>query len=298
MARAHSNGIEIEYEVLGPASAPPVLMIMGLGAQLVRWPQGFCDALVAGGYRLIRYDNRDVGLSTQMSGRASIVGGLVRRSLGLAARAPYSLDDMASDARGLLDALAIPRAHVVGVSMGGMIGQLLTARHPDRVRSFVSIMSTSGDLRLPGPRADLRRLLLARAPAGGRAGRIARIYRVMSRIGSPGYPPDAADLFSRVSREVERSDRPAGFLRHLAAIVSSPSRLDLLSHIRTPTLILHGQEDPLVPVAAAHDLHARIAGSRLQIFVGMGHDLPAALTPQICGHILSHLRAADGFQVG
>jgi proline iminopeptidase len=293
MPRARSNGIEIEYETLGDPAGVPVLLIMGLGAQLVRWPEAFCQALAQAGYHLIRFDNRDVGLSSKMSGRAPILRTALRAAVGLPTELPYTLYDMAEDARGLLDALHLPVAHVIGASMGGMIGQLLCARHPDRVRSFVSIMSSSGDRSLPGPSLDLRLRLLRRAPAKDRAARIEHIADLFRRIGSPGYPIPLADLRARSARELERCDYPPGFLRQVAAIAGSPSRLALLSRIRAPTLIIHGAADPLVPVAAAHDLGRRIPGAALEIVEGMGHDMPPAILPRLTARILDHLRSSS-----
>jgi pimeloyl-ACP methyl ester carboxylesterase len=289
-----ANGIELEYESRGEESAPAILMIMGLGGQLIRWPVKFCEALLAAGYRLVVFDNRDIGLSTKMSGRVSVVSAALRNAVGLPSQLPYTLEDMALDARGLLDALGIARAHVIGVSMGGMIGQLLTARFGERVGGFVSMMSTSGSLRLPGPSWDLRLSLLKRTASVDRAVRIERMFRVLRRIASPAYPPDEAVLRSLVARELDRADHPAGFLRQLAAIVGTPSRLQVLTQIRNPTLILHGESDPLVPVAAAYDLQRRIPGAELQTFPGMGHDLPVALLPTLTARIIAHLRRVEG----
>ena len=293
MPRATSNGIEIEYETLGDPAGAPVLLIMGLGAQLVRWPQAFCQALVDAGHHVIRFDNRDVGLSSKMSGKVPLVRTALRAVVGLPSALPYTLHDMAEDARGLLDALSLPSAHVIGASMGGMIGQLLCALHPDRVRSFVSIMSSSGDLRLPGPSLDLRMRLLRRAPANDRAARVEHVADIFRRIGSPGFPIPMEDLRARSARELDRCDYPAGFRRQVAAIVGSPSRLALLSRIRAPTLIIHGAADPLVPVAAAHDLQRRISGAAIEIIDGMGHDLPPAILPRVTQRIVAHLRPVD-----
>lgn len=291
MPRAKSNGIEIEYETLGDPAGAPVLLIMGLGAQLVRWPQAFCQALVDAGHHVIRFDNRDVGLSSKMSGKVPLLRTALWTAVGLPVALPYTLYDMAEDARGLLDALSLPSAHVIGASMGGMIGQILCARHPDRVRSFVSIMSTSGDRRLPGPSLDLRLQLLRRAPANDRAARAAHVADIFRRIGSPGFPIPIEELRARSARELDRSDYPPGFLRQVAAIAGSPSRLALLAGIRAPTLIIHGAADPLVPVAAAHDLKRRIPGAAIEIIDGMGHDLPPAILPRVTERIVAHLRA-------
>lgn len=294
MPRARCNGIEIEYETQGDPAAPPLLLIMGLGAQLIRWPAPFCDALERGGHHVIRYDNRDVGLSTKMSGKAPLVSAVLRSLLGAEpAPLPYTLADMAGDAAGLLDALGLRSAHVVGVSMGGMIGQVLCALHPDRVRSFTSIMSSSGDPRLPGPRWDVRLRMMRTAPQDDPEARVRRLAGMLQRISSPGYPRSAAELHAQASREVHRSDHPQGLLRQLGAVIGSPSRLQLLSRIKAPTLIIHGAADPLVPVAAAEDLRRRIPGSVLEIITGMGHDLPPALVPRLTGRILDHVARAE-----
>ena len=289
MPQVTANGLQLEYESLGDREAPPVLLIMGLGAQLIRWPDAFCQGLLNGGYRVIRYDNRDVGLSSKLSGRAKLGQEAARALLGLPGRPPYTLFDMADDAVGLLDALSVPSAHVIGVSMGGMIGQILAARHAARVRQFVSIMSTSGSRSLPGPSLALRLQLLKPAPKNDLSARINHLMTVMRMIGSVTYPRNEEILRAQVTRELARSDHPAGFLRQLAAILGSPSRLPLLSSIKAPTLVIHGSDDPLIPVAAAHDLKRRIPNAELEILPGMGHELPAALCAQVITRILKHL---------
>ncbi len=290
MPQVAANGISLEYETLGDPAAPPVLLIMGLGAQLIRWPDAFCRGLTDGGYRVIRFDNRDVGLSTKLSGRVRLGPAALRATLGLPTAPPYTLDDMAGDTLGLLDALQLPQVHVIGVSMGGMIGQILTARHPERVRSFVSIMSTSGSRKLPGPSLGLSFALIKPFPRNDPEARIQRTMDILNRIGSAAYPRDAQELRAQVTREIARCDYPAGYLRQLAAIIGSPSRLSLLTQIKTPTLILHGKADPLVPVAAAYDLHQRIPGAELEVLADMGHELPKALMPRVIDRILAHLR--------
>lgn len=292
MARARIGQIDLEYESLGDPAAPPVLLIMGLGAQLVRWPEAFCQALVSGGYRAIRFDNRDVGLSAKMSGHVPVLVALGAAALGRPMALPYTLQDMAEDARGLLDHLGIERAHVIGTSMGGMIGQILAARHGARLRSFVSIMSTSGSLRLPGPRWDIRRLLMSKRPQG-REARIERMAEVLGRIGSQVHKESIESRRARAARELDRCDYAPGYLRQLTAVVGSPSRLPLLPQIRVPTLVLHGQDDPMVPVAAAFDLQSRIPGAELEIVPGMAHDMPLPLLPRVTERVLRHLRRAD-----
>jgi pimeloyl-ACP methyl ester carboxylesterase len=292
MPRASVNGIELEYRTLGDAGAAPLLMVMGLGGQLTRWPEPLCRALADAGHYVVVYDNRDVGLSTRMSGRPRALPAVVRARLGLRVSAPYTLDDMALDAVGLLDALELPSAHVLGVSMGGMIGQLLAAHHRERVRSLTSIMSSSGSPSLPPPRLDVM-VRLAR-PAGEDAEtRIRYAVDLLGRISSPAYPPNQHELRASVERDAARCRDQGGFVRQLTAILASGSRGAIVRKIAVPTLIIHGAEDPLVRVAAARDLHQRIAHSRLEIVPGMGHDLPAPLLPLISEWIIAHARRAE-----
>jgi pimeloyl-ACP methyl ester carboxylesterase len=293
MPQIDANGIKLEYEVSGDPAAPSVLLIMGLGAQLTRWPEPFHRALTDAGFRVIRYDNRDVGRSTRMTqlGVPSLPAAALRAALGLPVRAPYDLGDLTADAVGLLDALGIGSAHVVGVSMGGMIAQMLAARHAGRVRGLVSIMSTSGHRGLPGPSIGLRLALIRRPePQAGRERIIEATIALYKRLASPGYPPDDPVLREQVAGDFDRGYYPAGVGRQLLAILASGSRAPILGQIAAPTLIQHGADDPLVPVAAAHDLHRRIRGSRLEIIPGMGHDLPRALVPTLTGQIIEHLR--------
>lgn len=298
MPQIEANGVALEYEALGERSAPPVLLIMGLGAQLTRWPEAFHRALVDAGFYVIRFDNRDVGLSTRLdhAGPPALAGAALRSMLGRPIQAPYQLSDMALDAAGLLDALGIASAHIVGASMGGMIAQVLAAHHPARVRTLVSIMSTSGDRRLPQPDVRLR-LALIKRPGGGRDAAIENTVALIKRIASPGFPPEDKLVRDQVTGDYDRSYYPVGAGRQLLAILASGSRTSILGRITAPTLILHGAEDPLIPVAAAHDLHRRIPGSRMEIFAGMGHDLPRALIPAITGHIIDHLQRAEAAPV-
>lgn len=296
MPQIDANGIKLEYEVTGEPTAPPVLLIMGLGAQLTRWPEPFYRALVDAGFYVIRYDNRDVGLSTRLDAARSppLASAVLRATLGLPIEAPYKLEDMMADALGLLDALGLGSAHIVGASMGGMIGQILAARHGARARTLVSIMSSSGSRRLPQPHWRLRLALIRRPSAGGdRAQVIDAAVALYKRIASPGFPPDDKLLREQVARDVERSYYPRGLRRQVLAILASGSRTPILGQITAPTLILHGADDPLIPVAAANDLHQRIRGSRMEIFPGMGHDLPRALIPTITARIVEHLRRAE-----
>ncbi len=298
MTSVRVNGIDIEYEDTGLRDAPVILLIMGLGMQLVAWPNSFCEGLTARGFRVVRFDNRDAGLSSRMpsAGRLATRAMMARAFLGLPVRPPYTLDDMAADTIGLLDALAIPNAHVVGASMGGMIAQLVAIEHPERVKSLTSIMSTSGDRALPGPKGRVLRALIRPRPRSEPMA-IRRMIEFFRLIGGSGYPPTEAELQAKVARSVRRSYRPDGLARQLIAIQTAPSRVRALRSIKAPTLVLHGSEDPLIPVAGGEDTAANIPGSRLRIVPGMGHFLPETLVPLLVDEIARHcLQAEDAAQ--
>jgi pimeloyl-ACP methyl ester carboxylesterase len=278
-----ANGLAIEVDDRGPSDSVPLLMIMGLGMQLTAWPDEMVHMLVARGFRVIRFDNRDAGLSQgfDASGAPNLAWALLRYMLHLPVAAPYTLADMADDAFGVLDALGITQAHVCGASMGGMIAQHMAASRPERVSRLTLIMTTSGSRHLPQASAKVRATLLDRRGGGDVDGAVARLERLFSVIGSPAYPPDPVELRARLAASVQRAWRPGGLVRQIAAIVADGDRTPLLARISSPTHIVHGDADPLVPVAAAHDLHTRIAGSTLEIVDGMAHDLPAALWPRL-----------------
>lgn len=289
MPQLRANGLQLEYETLGDPAGIPIVLIMGLAAPLTRWPVDFMRPLADAGYYVIRFDNRDVGLSSKMQGKAKLGRTALFSVLGLKGNPPYTLYDMADDALGLIDALALPTVHVIGVSMGGMIGQILAGKQPTRVRSLISIMSNSGSRSVPGPSLSLQLELLRRSPFADRNARIQRTAQIFRQIGSKTHPRSMEELLSMVEKEYERGVHLPGYFRQLAAILGSESRLPLLATLRVPTLILHGDEDPLVPVAAAYDLHRRIPNAQLEVFRGMGHDMPAPLLPRITQRILAHL---------
>lgn len=295
MATITANGITIEYESFGDPGAPPILLIMGLGMQLLGWPDPFCERLAAAGFRVIRFDNRDIGLSQKVeeAGVPRMGRVVIRALLGLPVRAPYLLDDMARDAAGLLEALGIPAAHVVGASMGGMIAQVLAARHPERVLSLTSIMSTSGARHLPQPSARVRRELLRRPDDPTSIESIIERYeRLYALIGSPGYPTPPDYLRARIRRSVERSYYPAGFMRQLTAVIASGDRSLLLRRVACPTLVIHGKADPLVPYAGGVDTACKIRDAKLALLDGYGHDLPPQLFDRFAGLISTHAREA------
>ena len=283
--------LHIEYESLGDPSRPAIVLIMGLGMQLMAWPDDFCQELVARGYRVIRFDNRDCGLSGRAPGkkRANLLLAMAASALGLPVRTPYTLEDMAGDAVGLMDKLGIARAHIVGASMGGMIAQVLAAKFPQRVLSLTSIMSSSGYRKVSKPSKPARKVLLSR-PADPKDPESVIEYMVhmFGVIGSPGYPSTREELRSRIGHSVRRAYEPAGTARQLLAIIASGDRRKLLRTIAAPTLVIHGAADPLVPLAAGRDTAQNIPGASLLVIEGMGHDFPAALMPRLAREIADH----------
>jgi proline iminopeptidase len=283
--------LHIEYESLGDPSHPAIVLIMGLGMQLMAWPDLFCQQLVARGYRVVRFDNRDCGLSGRAPGkkRANLLLAMAASALGLPVRTPYTLDDMAGDAIGLMDRLGIERAHIVGASMGGMIAQVLAAKFPQRVLSLTSIMSTSGNRKVSKPTKPARKVLLSR-PTNPKDPESVIEYMVnmFGVIGSPGYPSSKEELRSRIGHSVRRAYEPAGTARQLLAIIASGDRRKLLHTIAVPTLVIHGADDPLVPIAAGRDTAQNIPGASLLVIEGMGHDFPEALMPRLAQAIADH----------
>ena len=282
-----ANGIRLEVDDRGLPTGEPVLMIMGLGMQLVAWPEPLVQMLVSRGLRVIRFDNRDIGLSQHFDalGVPNLAWTGMRYAMHLDVQAPYSLRDMAADALGVLDALGLPSAHVVGASMGGMIAQHMAATRPERVRSLSLLMTTSGSRRLPQPGLRIRRALLSRPAGNDPTAVVAHLQRVLRVIGSPAYPPDPAQQQRNLSAMVARSWHPAGTARQIAAVIADGDRTPLLGRIAAPTRVVHGLADPLVPAAAGHDLVARIPGAVPDFVPGMGHDLPPALFERLAAGI-------------
>ena len=287
MMKIQANGIQIQIDVQGPPDGEPVLLIMGLGMQLLAWPDELVADLVARGFRVIRFDNRDVGLSDGPDhlGMPRLLGPMLRHSLHLQVPAPYRLRDMANDAVGVLDALGIPCAHVCGASMGGMIAQRMAVHHPQRVKSLTLVMTTSGARHLPQPSLRVRQALLSRPRSAAVADVVAHLEGLLHTIGSPGYRPEPALQRARLEASVRRAYRPAGTARQLLAIVADGDRTPLLRQIHQPTRVIHGADDPLVPPAAGRHLASQIAGATLDLVPGMGHDLPLALLPRIADGI-------------
>lgn len=294
MPQVTANGIAIEYEDHGDPAAPPLLLVMGLGAQLTLWPIELVEALVERGFRVIRYDNRDIGLSQKMEGAKApgILKLLFLSRFGIRPRVPYTLADMADDGIGLLDALGIAKAHVVGASMGGMIAQHMAFSHPRRVLSLTSIMSTTGNRKLPAGSREAIAALTKRPASMDEDVLVEHGVKVARAIGSPGYPFDEQRSRDRSRALIRRSFYPAGMPRQFAAIVADGDRRERLRSVSAPTLVIHGEADPLVPLEGGKDTARTVAGARLKTIPGMGHDLPLDLVDEIADAIAEHASAA------
>jgi pimeloyl-ACP methyl ester carboxylesterase len=296
--QVQANGLAIAVEDSGADGSqdgrPVVLLIMGLGMQLVAWPPAFVQALQDEGFRVVRFDNRDIGLSQHLDhlGLPNLLWESTKHRLGLPVRSPYSLQDMAADSLGVLDALGIARAHIVGVSMGGMIAQRIALTAPDRVLSLASIMSSSGARHLPGPKAEVLRVFLGRPEGHGEEAIVNHYIRLFQVIGSPAFPLDETALRERVLLATRRSFHPAGTVRQMTAVAADSRRADELSRIKVPTLVVHGKSDPLVPVACGHDTARRISRSQFVAIEGMGHDLPPQVVQMLLKVLVPHIHAA------
>jgi pimeloyl-ACP methyl ester carboxylesterase len=285
---AHVNGIDIEYVTEGDPSDPPLLLVMGLGAQLTAWPQGFVDGLRRRGLYLILFDNRDCGLSTKFEGLPDITALFG----GDGSSAPYRIEDMADDAAALLDELGIARAHVVGASMGGMITQALAIHHPELFKTACSIMSTTGDRLVGAPTGEAMTALL-RPIATSREEAIEASVAGSKVIGSPKYPTDEVLLRQRAAAAYDRSYCPEGTARQLAAILASPDRTEGLHGVRIPFLVIHGEEDPLVTISGGQATAAAVPGAKLLAIPGMGHDLPEELSGEVIDAIVANTQLAS-----
>ena len=286
-----ANGIRIAYDTRGERDGTPILLLMAQGLQLTAWPEPLVDGLAEHGFFVIRMDNRDCGLSTRhhQSGSPNRLWQWVKAHLRLPLRPAYTLDDMAADAAALLDALNIERAHVVGVSMGARIAQVLAAQCPERVLSLTSLMSSSGKRSLPGPTREARAAVSARPPNPRQQDAfVAHMLGVMRTIGSPSYPTPERVLRAAITRAVRRSYCPAGADRQRLAVKAAGDRSAELATIRARTLVIHGSDDPLLPPACGEDVARCIPGARLEIIPGMGHDLPGQLLERLLALIVTH----------
>ncbi|HET6818249.1 MAG TPA: alpha/beta hydrolase [Mycobacteriales bacterium] len=278
---AAANGLKLAYETFGDAGQPPVLLIMGLGTQMIAWPDEMCELIAGRGFFVIRYDNRDIGLSTHLDELPTPS----MRDILLRRKPPYKVSDMAEDGVALLDELGIDSAHVVGASMGGFIAQIIAGKHPDRVRSLTLIMTSTGSRLVGYPRPQLIPHLFKRRVIKDRAGAEEAVIETFALIGSKGYALDEDYLRDLAGRSYERSLDRRGYLRQLAAVMAQRNRTNFLRDIKVPTLVMHGLDDPLVNVSGGLALAKHIRGAQFVGFKGMGHDLPRELWPQFAEEI-------------
>ena len=290
--QVNANGTSIEVEDAGPVGAPAILLVNGYTSQLLNWPVPFLDGLKREGFRAIRYDNRDVGLSQKFAGVPDFKAVIEAVAAGRTPDIPYTLKDMAADGIGVLDALGIEKAHVVGVSMGGMIVQRMAIHFPERLHSMTSIMSTTGNPDLPPAVPEVLAALNAPPPSDDRETVISHRMKGRRTFESPAYPKSDADLRALIAADYDRMYYPEGAARQYGAIVGDGSRVPLLKAVGVPSLVIHGIADPLVPVEGGKDTAASIPGSTLKLFEGMGHDLPEALCGEFVALIAAHARGA------
>lgn len=296
MPHIGANGLDLFYEDHGDPANDTILLVMGLGAQMTLWPDEFVEALVGKGYHVVRYDNRDIGLSSKMEGEKApkLVWQILRKRIGWPPKVPYTLKDMADDGAALLTALGIEKAHVVGASMGGMIAQLMAVHHGDRLLSLTSIMSTTGNPRLPQAEKHAMEALTAPVPSlEDEDALVEHGLYVARNIGSPAYPFDTERQRERVRKNVRRSVYPDGLPRQLAAIIDDGDRRERLAKVNVPTLVLHGEDDPLVKLEAGKETAASIPGAKLVTIPGWGHDIPVQLIDRVADEIAAHVRASN-----
>ena len=295
MARVDANGIQIEYETFGEPDSPALLLIMGLSGQLIDWDEKLCRQLAQNGHYVIRFDNRDAGLSSKIeeAGVPDIMQTIEAMMKGEMITPPYTIEDMAADTVGLLDALGIGKAHICGISMGGMIAQTIALNYPNRVLSLISIYSRTGDPEEPQPKPEAMELLLT-PPPEGREAYIEFGVKLFTTISGPRFPYDKEWLRKHVAQTYDRSYCPQGAARQLAAIFAQKNRKPALESLSTPTLVIHGADDPLLRVECGKITAAAIPGARLMIIDGMGHDLPhGGAWPQIIDALAEHMQKVD-----
>lgn len=291
-----ANGLQLAYDEFGERKHPAVILIMGLGTQMIAWPESFCVDLASRGFRVVRFDNRDIGLSEKLHGKGSpnLIRVALKQRFGLVNKVPYRLVDMAADTIGVMDALDIDAAHLVGISMGGMIAQTVAGHFPKRTLSLTSIMSSSGHRSLPSASVKVTRQVFKKPGIENEAAYLERALETWKLIGSPGYPVDEDVLKERMLTSYRRSYYPAGAARQAIAIVASGDRVKLLKRIEAPTLVIHGNADQLVPVACGIHTAEQVKESTLELFDGMGHNLPEALLPRFAELISAHAHTAAG----
>jgi len=294
MPEVTANGVKIVYQSHGPSEAPVALLIMGLGGQLTMWPDKLVEDLVAAGYRVITFDNRDIGLSHHHTGEKppKILRQILLRRIGIRSKTPYDLRDMAKDTIGLMDALKLDHVHLVGISMGGMIGQHVAAMVPDRVTSLTAIMTTTGNPKLPRPSATVMQAMIRRGPQPTTRDEIIdQSVATFGVIGTPGEDQNTNGMRDRITRSFDRSFNPAGVLRQMSAIVASGDFRKFTRSIKAPTLVIHGDQDPLVPIEGGRDIAKLVRGARFEIMEGMGHDVPPRFLSKVTQLMLDHFAA-------
>jgi pimeloyl-ACP methyl ester carboxylesterase len=296
VTKIKANGIDIAYEKHGHEGDPVVCLIQGLGQPLSAWPAGLIDGLTSAGLSVLIFDNRDIGQSQLQShsGVPKLAWQILKRKIGLHSRVPYQLTDMMADTHDLLKALDIPRAHIVGISMGGMIAQLLAIHVPETVASLTSIMSTTGRRGLPGARRDVGKHVFSRPQSSSLADKVAFSVKTWELIASPAYPPQKDELREFVLRNYQRGVTAGGVARQIAAIVAASGREKQLSRVKIPTLVIHGDADPLVQPQCGIDTANSIPGATLKMIPGMGHDLPKPLLGDLAAMITDHVLQAEG----
>jgi len=293
MPNVHVNGISLEYEEFGEKDATPLLLIMGLGVQMVMWREAFCKRLAGRGFRVIRYDNRDVGLSTKFHEQCPDPGRLLGDVLqGKDVKLPYTLDDMADDAAGLLQALGIPAAHVVGASMGGAIAQLFAIHHPRQMLTLTSIMAGTGNPNLPQAKPEILALLVKPVP-DQREAAVQQHVETFRAISGPGFEFDEAAIREIIELSLDRDPDSTGMGRQMLATVSAGSRKEALGTVKSPTLVIHGDADPLGPIAGGYDTAEAIPGAKMLVIEGMGHETPEGAWPRIIDSIVELAREAS-----
>ncbi|MEM7702769.1 MAG: alpha/beta hydrolase [Pseudomonadota bacterium] len=290
-----NTGIEICYEEAGDRANETILLIMGLGVQLTHWPVEFIEALVGRGYHVVRFDNRDIGLSQKMGDvkPPMLPLHILRARLGWLPKVPYDLSEMADDAAGLMESLGIEKAHVAGASMGGMIAQLMAINHREKLLSMTSVMSTTGNLKLPPADKEAMKALVARPASMEEDVLVEHGMKILRAIGSPGFPRDEEQARERTRANIRRNVYPLGMPRQLAAIINDGDRRERLAGVTTPTLVLHGEDDPLVKLAAGEDTAMSVPGARLVTYPGWGHDFPLELVDQIADEVAAHASGAS-----
>ena len=288
-----ANGLRLAYDEFGDAANPSIILIMGLGTQMIAWPVPFCEGLADHGFHVVRFDNRDIGLSEKMSEakKPKFARMILFQKMRIPYQVPYTLKDMATDAVGLMDALNIDKAHVVGASMGGMIAQLVAVHFPERVLSLTSIMSTSGNPRYSRPKPEVLKVMAKRVRAAGKFD-LDGAVEFWRLIESPDYRMTDEVIKSKVLTSYNRSNHPDGYSRHIAAIIHGGSRVKLLEKITSPALVIHGKSDVLVPVEGGTDTARHIKGAKLELIDGMGHNLPGPLLPKLIELITAHALAS------